>query len=223
MPVRRPTFAALALSSIALAAGARGADKPAAPPSAQPRTRPGAAATAFPDLTVTIDGSGGGLPSSFTVRNVGSADSKLSVLKVAATFIPLDLGGGSAGGCAPELTQEQCAALATLATIGSLGSGIPADTKTACGEPFKEFLEAIPVLRPGESKTFTRSAGPSRITLNFSKILGSPQATHVKKCPPTLVCAWDIVAKADASGDNQELNEANNTATRRAYREIAFQ
>ena len=44
----------------------------------------------------------------------------------------------------------------------------------------------------------------------------------MKSCSPTLVCAWDVKAVADASNDNEERNEQNNTSTRRALREVSF-
>ena len=80
------------------------------------------------------------------------------------------------------------------------------------------------VFKPGESRTFTRDTGPTSILMRgFARTAGSTQGTHVKKCTPTLVCAFDIVAKADASNDNDELNKANNTATRRAFRDVKYQ
>ena len=35
----------------------------------------------------------------------------------------------------------------------------------ACGNPFPEFLEAVPVLKPGESKTFKRETGPYQVAV----------------------------------------------------------
>lgn len=220
------TLRNIALAALALSAAAIAADKPPAPPSSQPQTRPGPAVLARPDLVVTIDGGGTGLPKSFTVKNVGTVDSKLSVLKVSAVFVPPDgsLSGGGSGGasCDPPLPPGQCEALSNFIS-GLLGTTTP-DPKVACGEPFKEIIEAVPVLKPGESKTFTRDTGPSSILMGgFRKTVGSEQGTHVKKCTPTLVCAFDIVAKADASNDNEELNKANNTTTRRAFRDVKYQ
>ena len=230
MPIRPVTRASMALALLGLAAAATAADKPAAPQSAQPQTRPGLAALARPDLVVTIDGGGTGLPKSFTVKNVGTVDSKLSVLKVSAVFVPADgplVGGASYGSnCPPPMKQSECDAAIALGTFLGIGGGGTSskDPKAACGEPFKDIVEAVPVLKPGESKTFTRDTGPSSILIGgVLKQGGSAQATHVKLCSPTIVCAFDIVAKADASNDNDELNRANNTATRRAYREIRFQ
>ncbi len=231
MPIRPVTRASVALALFGLAAAATAADKPAAPQSAQPQTRPGLAALVRPDLVVTIDGGGTGLPKSFTVKNVGSADSKLSVLKVSAVFVPPDgplVGGKSYGGnCPPPMKQSECDAALALGAFLGIGGGSGAsssDPRAACGEPFKEIVEAVPVLKPGESKTFTRETGPSSILIGgVLKQGGSTQTTHVKQCSPIIVCAFDIVAKADASNDNDELNRANNTATRRAYREIRFQ
>lgn len=222
-----PLARRLSLAALALAAAATAADKPPAPASAPPQSRPGLAALARPDLVVTIDGGGTGLPKSFTVKNVGAADSKLSVLKVSAVFVPPDgsLSGGGSGPatCDPPLPPGQCEALSSFLSFLTGGAGTT-DPKAACGEPFKEIIEAVPVLKPGESKTFTRDTGASSILMGgFRKTAGSPQATHVKKCTPTLVCAFDIVAKADASNDNDELNRANNTATRRAFREVRYQ
>lgn len=222
----------LALAALALSASLHAADKgPTPPPSGQQPANPAALkALQRPDLVVTIDGGAPGFPTSFTVKNIGTADSKLSVLKVTATFVPPDgpLTGGSAtpmsaSACPPPMTPAECAAAG--ATLGSFlaGSG-SSDPKAACGSPFKEVIEAVPVLKPGESKTIARDTGPSVIVLGtFAKTSGSPQGTHVKKCAPTLVCAFDVVAVADASNDNEELKETNNTTTRRAFRSVKFE
>ena len=93
-----------------------------------------------------------------------------------------------------------------------------------CGEPFKEIVEIVPVLRPGESKTITRDTGHSSLLMkSVFKTSGSAQVTHLSGCVVTLYCAFDIVAKADASNANEELSKANNTATRRAFREVRSQ
>lgn len=219
-----------ALAALALSATLHAADKPPAPQSAQqPSARqPGAgfAALQRPDLVVTIDDGGPGFPKTFTVKNVGSADSKLSVLKVSAVFVPPEgsLSGGGSGGasCDPPMPPPQCEALSSFLSAIT-GIGAP-DPKVACGEPFKEIIEAVPVLKPGESKTFTRDTGPASILLKgFARTAGSPQGTHLKKCTPTLVCAFDVVAKADASSDNEELRENNNTTTKRAFRDVKYQ
>jgi hypothetical protein len=218
------TARTLALAALALSATLHAADKgPTPPPSNQQPASPAALkALQRPDLVVTIDGGGTGFPTSFTVKNVGTADSKLSVLKVSAVFIPPDApltaGGGASGDCPPNL-QLACELAASL-TGAAGGSG---DPKVACGEPFKEVVEAVPVLKPGESKTFTRPAVSHLVIGGVFKTSGPSQGTYVKKCAPTLVCAFDVVAKADASNDNEELNKANNTATRRAFRDIKFQ
>jgi hypothetical protein len=187
-----------------------------------------------PDLVVSFEGSGPGLPTGFTVKNIGNVDSKLSVLKVTATFVPPPggSGGGSgSGSCPPSMTPADCAdlmafaagLLGALTSIGNGGGPSSDSMKKACGNPFPEFLEAVPVLKPGESKTFMRDTGGYQVSISgFVAQPLSPQATHVKQCSPTLVCAWDVKAVADASNDNDERNEANNTSTRRALREVSF-
>jgi hypothetical protein len=216
---RRLTLAALVLSATLHAA-----DKPTPPPSSQPQTRPGPVTLARPDLVVTIEGGGAGFPKSFTVKNIGSADSRLSVLKVSAAFVPPDgplAGVPGAASCDPPMTQAQCDVAAAFA--GLFGAASP-DPKVACGEPFKEIVEAVPVLKPGESKTFARDTGPAFLLVRgLMRPAGSTQGTHLKKCPPTLTCAFDVVARADASNDNEELNKANNTATLRVFRDVKYQ
>jgi hypothetical protein len=159
------------------------------------------------------------------VKNIGNADSKASVLKVTATLVPPDP-AAAAGGlatCPPFMTPAQCDAALAFAGLGlGLAGESVVNVTKACGNPFPEFLEAVPVLKPGESKTFMRDTGPSHVTLALSSQAVSPQGTHIKKCPPTLVCAWDVKAVADAANDNSEGNKQNNTATRRAQREVSF-
>ncbi|MBK9062373.1 MAG: hypothetical protein IPL89_04135 [Acidobacteria bacterium] len=224
------TIRNLALAALALSPALHAAEKGPTPPASnqQPASPAALKALQRPDLVVTIDGAGPGFPTTFTVKNIGTADSKLSVLKVSAVFVPPDgsLTGGSSWtpSCSPPMTPEGCAAIAGIFSGLTGGGGASSDPKAACGEPFKEIVEAVPVLKPGESKAFSRDMGPSSILIGgFLKPSGSTQATHVKKCAPTLVCAFDVVAKADASNDNEELNRANNTTTRRAFREVKFQ
>jgi hypothetical protein len=86
MLTRRPAPVVLALAAAFLAGSA--ADRRAlaqAPSSALPAS---AKAVVRPDLAVTIDAAGVGFPNTFTVRNVGNADSKVCVLKVTAAFVP---------------------------------------------------------------------------------------------------------------------------------------
>jgi hypothetical protein len=186
-----------------------------------------------PDLVVSFEGGGPGLPAGFTVKNVGNTDSKLSVLKVTATLVEPEVSSppSGSGSCPPWMTPAQCDALLGFASfLGGQGGGASASQvekmRAACGNPFPEFLEAVPVLKPGESKTFTRNVGPHQVQISipglFSQAAG-PQVTRVKKCSPTLICAWSVKAVADASNDNDERNEANNTATKQALREVSFQ
>ena len=200
MPTRRPTIAAaLAVLFLGPAGTALPADKPAAPAAAQPQAKPGSLVPTRPDLVVTIEGSGPSFPTRFTVKNIGTADSKPSILKVSAVFVPADVNFND----------------------GSFGSF---DPKKVCGEPFGEVVEIVPALKPGDSHTIAREVGPSSLLVkSVFKKASSTQVTHLSDCVPALVCAFDVVAKADASNDNEELNEANNTATRRAFREIRFQ
>ena len=82
---------------------------------------------------------------------------------------------------------------------------------------------AIPPLKPGDSKTFMKDKGPYQVNLTgFTTPVTSPQSTHLKQCPLILVCAWDVKAVADAQNDNDERSKANNTATKRALREVAY-
>ena len=224
---RRP-FAA-ALCALLLSPEAPAADpKPTPTPSSAsglPIHANAAAPLQKPDLVVTFEGPGPGLPTGFTVKNIGNADAKASILKVTATLVPPDAASAAAGlaTCPSYMTPEQCEAMLGFAGLGlGLGGVSVVNVTKACGNPFPEFLEAVPPLKPGESKTFTRNTGPSHVTLSLSPQAVSPQATHVKKCPSTLVCAWDVKAVADAVNDNDEANEHNNTATRFAQREVSF-
>ena len=205
----------------------------------QPTPKPGATSTKSslpssplvggkPDLIVSFEGSGPGLPTGFTVKNIGNGNSKAAVLRVTANLAPPSppLGGGP-GGCPSYMTPEECAFVKALLD-GFLSTGNPSGPsieaiKNACGNPFKEFLEAVPVLLPGQSKTYMRDNGPHQVTLTgmISQAV-STGGTHVKACPPTLVCAWDVTAVVDAANDNDETNKANNTATKRSVREVSF-
>lgn len=222
-----------ALAALAMAASTRAAaQKPTPPKVPSPNSNlPGANAVAArqkPDLVVSLEGGGSGLPTGFTVKNIGSADSKVSVLRVTATFVPPATSpvGGSAG-CPSFMTQEECDTASGIAgtVLGLAGPSNSADQmRKACGNPFREVIEAVPVLKPGESKTFTRDVGPQRVTISVGSMAqpASTQVTHVKGCLPTLVCVWDVKAVADASNDNDESHEDNNVATRRASREVGF-
>ena len=226
MTLRRPAVAACAL--LLASAGLAPADqKPVSPSSPATLSRsslPVAGLPQKPDLVVGFEGSGPGLPTGFTVKNVGSVDSKLSVLKVTAILaLPAGSpgGGGGSGNCPAAWSQAQRDAFSSL--FGGLTGAVTVEKmKTACGVPFPEIVEAVPVLKPGESKSFARDTGPFRILLSGLQQPGSTQATHVKPCSPTLVCAWDVKALADASNDNDERSESNNTATKRALREVSF-
>jgi hypothetical protein len=221
----------LALAALALSATLNAADKgPNPPPSSQQPANPAALkALQRPDLVVTIDGGGSGFPTSFTVKNVGTADSKPAIMKVSAAFVPPDGsltgGGGGSASCPPGWTQSDCDAAGALGSfLSGLAAGFTSDPKAACGTPFKDFEKPVPVLKPGESKAFTQDTGPGTVLISgVLKSAGSTQATHVKKCAPTLVCAFDVVAKVDTTNENEELNKANNTATRRSFREVKFQ
>ena len=220
--------------ALALSGSAPADQKPSPPPAQSSSTMPRAnvpvvAVEQKPDLVVSFEGGGPGLPTGFTVKNVGNGDSKLSVLKVSATLVPPEAAaGGGSTSCPPGWTPAQCAAVAAFASfLGGQGGGAsPAAVEkmtNACGNPFPEFLEAVPVLKPGESKTFKRDTGAYQVAITgvFAQP-ASPQITHIKPCSPTLVCAWDVKAVADASNDNDERNEQNNTSTRRALREVSF-
>ena len=227
MTLRRPAVAACAL--LLASAGLAPADqKPVSPSSPATPSRsslPVAGLPQKPDLVVSFEGSGPGLPTGFTVKNVGTVDSKLSVLKVTATLaLPAGSpgGGGGSGNCPAGWSPGQCDAIGSLLS-GLSGAVTIEKMKTVCGNPFADVLEAVPVLKPGESKSFARDTGPYSISLaGFLRQPVSTQATHVKPCSPTLVCAWDVKAVADASNDNDERNESNNTATKRALREVSF-
>lgn len=225
----RRLFAVSMTALLVTSPGLALADQKSSPPSAQtsgtmPRANvPVVAVAQKPDLVVSFVGGGPGLPTGFTVKNVGNADSKLSVLKVAATLVPPETPPPSGSvDCTVLWTPEQCAAVKAI-LAGLTGPSAEKITK-ACGNPFPEFLEAVPVLKPGESKTFMRNAGGYQVAITgvLSQTMAAPQATHVKQCSPTLVCAWDVKAVADASNDNDERNEGNNTAARRALREVSF-
>lgn len=234
---RRRLVAATAAFALALSGVAPADQKPASPQAqtsgSAPRPNvPVVAVAQKPDLVVSFEGSGPGLPTGFKVKNAGNADSKLSVLKVTATLVPPEgSSGGGSGSCPPNMSPQECAALQALAAFlsglapgGSSSGGASTEKITkACGNPFPEFLEAVPVLKPGESKTFMRDTGPYQVMISgvIAQPL-SPQVTHVKQCPPKLVCAWDVKAVADASNDNDERNEGNNTSTKRALREVTF-
>jgi hypothetical protein len=226
----RHTIAATAALALFLT-GAAGADDKPAPPSTKSSLPSGLSAIQKPDLAVSFEGSGPGLPTGFTVRNIGNVDSKLSVLKVTATLVPLVLpSGNGTGWCPPFFSPEDCANMLAFAEanmpIPQPGSpnGLSNDAvKKACGNPFKDVLEAVPVLKPGESKTFKRDVGPYQVALTgLVQQTTSVGSTHLKRCSPTLVCAWDVTAVADASNDNDEKSRANNTATKRSVREVTF-
>jgi hypothetical protein len=210
------------LASFALAglpARTRAADKPTPPPLAPPRL--GVTATlSSPDLVVTL-GPGNPFPNSFTVKNQGNKEAGLSVLKVKASLVPLDPDPPS--DCPPSLPRAMCDALSGFRVPS--GALLPPERLRAlCGEPFGEIVEAVPALKPGESKTFTRDTSKfANVSLRLFPTLGSPRGTYIRKGVTTLVCAFDIVAEADASKDVNEIQEANNRTTSRVYREIRME
>ena len=100
----------------------------------------------------------------------------------------------------------------------------PEKVKFMCGNPFPDVLEAIPTLGPGASKTVSRDTSRfGHVLVNLTRAVGSQPGTHVKFGVTTLVCAFDVVARADASNQVSELHEDNNAATLRVTREIRLE
>ena len=144
MPRRKTAAAAAVTAALALVLnGTAPADDKPAPPSSGTTTKTGVPNVAIvgavqkPDLVVSFEGSGPGLPTGFTVKNIGSADSKASVLKVTATFVPPapSPGGGGGGSCLPFQTPQECADMQKLAKqFGGPPPGMEGGTKRAVRE-----------------------------------------------------------------------------------------
>lgn len=169
-----------------------------------------------PDLVVTM-APGNPFPASFTVRNAGNADAGVSVLRVTATLLPLDRVPGEP---CPPIFASICEARAQAAAAWYTAERL----QTMCGDPFADVLEAIPALKAGESKAVARDTSRfANLAVRLKGALGPQPGTHIVQGVTTLVCAFDVVALADASNQVHEIREDNNTSSRRVFREIRLE
>jgi hypothetical protein len=212
---RRYALAAAAAAAAVLVSAPGMAQIPGVAPRISPI--PGVAAgIKAPDLVVTL-GPGSPFPSAFTVKNQGNADAGASLLKVTATLLPLE--GLPTAGC-PAILSSFC----ELQSQAMAASFTPERLRSLCGDPFADILDAIGPLKAGESKTVSRDTSRfGHLSLKLGSALGAQPGTHIKVGVTTLVCAFDVVAQADASNQVGELREDNNTAKLRVFREIRLE
>lgn len=208
----------LALAALAVAGFA--APAPAQIPGTAVRVTPVPLVTAViksPDLVVTM-APGRPFPTSFTVKNVGTAEAGISVLRVTATLLPFE--GEPPGPSCSGPFSMLCAFRRQADTVYFR----PDQLRAACGEPFPEFLEAVPALRAGEVRSFSRDMTRfGNLTMRLNATLGPQPGSHVKHGVTTLVCAFDVTSSADTSNQVSEIREDNNVKTLRVYREIRLE
>jgi hypothetical protein len=193
---------------------ARGAPRPAAPPSVSP-SAPGDAmakpvgvdAALAPNLKIAMSPlSPNTAPHQFTVTNVGGP-SMPSKLGVSTTLLPT------------PPSSSACSGDSVACSLGTqLLQGIQ-HTKLVeiCGTPLESFVAEIPALDPGQSHTVTRSS-PSLPILIAN--LGTPQSKHSYYKQLTLVCVFEIRAAADATNAVPESIEQDNEFFHYLEREI---
>lgn len=154
----------------------------------------------FPDLIVEVTQTGKGVPTAYTVRNVGTAEAGPSILKIAVALLPLD----------PESKGRL--------TIN------PINLNELCKPPLQSLITKIDPIQPGNSKTFYPQGLFPALT-SLAALTGvqrkqrpsQPEFSYLVPCELEAVCVFRAKVTADDAGwvkeGPKEENEKNNSVT----------